>query len=200
METLDDDENNDDDIIMNSDETIPNGNHAKPKQYIKPRIIRSVWFNVKSQPEKHYRELIMLFTPWRNEETDLLANCSSYHERFLLLKEQIDKQMKQYAISCEDLNDIEQHLQATDFSEDQFDSKAPNTQNVELQDEAEGSEDLHLEYNENYDLSDDLGIPSASFNNEPLMLSELPDNEYRSMVQTLNKEQKEFFLSHSAPD
>ena len=86
------------------------------------------------------------------------------------------------------------------FSEDQFDSIAPNTQNVELQDEAEGSEDLHPEYNENYDLSDDLGIPSASFNNEPLMLSELSDDEYRSMVQTLNKEQKEFFLSHSAPD
>ena len=50
-------------------------------------------------------------------------------------------------------------------------------QNVELQDEAEGSEDLHPEYNENYDLSDDLGIPSASFNNEPLILSELPDDE-----------------------
>ena len=110
----------------------------------------------------------MLFTPWRNEETDLLANCSSYHEHFVLLKEQIAKQMKQYAISCEDLNEIEQHLQTTDFSEDQFDSIAPNTQNVELQDGAEGNEDLHPEYNENYDLSDDLGIPSASFNNEPL--------------------------------
>ena len=84
VETLDDDENNDDDIIMNSKETIANGNQEKPKQCSKPRIIRSVWFNVKSQPEKHFRELIMLFTPWRNEETDLLANCSSYDERFLL--------------------------------------------------------------------------------------------------------------------
>ena len=86
---------------MDSKETIQNGKQEKPKQCSKPRIIRSVWFNVKSQPEKHYRELIMLFTPWRNEETDLLANSSSYQERFLLLKEQIDKQMKQYAISCE---------------------------------------------------------------------------------------------------
>ena len=159
LETLDDDENNDDEIITNTKETTPNENHEKPKQCSKPRIIRSVWFNVKSQPEEHFRELIMLFTPWRNEETDLMANCSSYHEHFSLLKEQIDKQMKQYAISCEDLNEIEQHLQTTDFSEDQFDSIAPNTQNVELQDEAEGSEDLHPEYNENYDLSDDLGIP-----------------------------------------
>ena len=52
----------------------------------------------------------------------------------------------------------------------------------------------------NYDLSDDLGIPSASFNNEPLILRELPDDEYCSIVQTLNKEQKEFFLSHLAPN
>ena len=117
---------------MNSKETIANGNQEEPKQCSKPRIIRSVWFNVKSQPEKHFRELIMLFTPWRNEETALLANCSSYHERFLLLKEQIDKEMKQYAISFEDLDEIEQHLRTTDFSEDQFDSIAPNTQNVEL--------------------------------------------------------------------
>ena len=35
----------------------------------------------------------------------------------------------------------------------------------------------------NYDLSDDLGIPSTSLNNEPLILNELPD--YRQMVQTL---------------
>ena len=27
------------------------------------------------------------------------------------------------------------------------------------------------------------------------MLSELPDDEYRSVVQTLNKEQKEFFIA-----
>ena len=47
--------------------------------------------------------------------------------------------------------------------------------------------------NENYDLSSDLGIPSTSFNNEPLILNALPDDDYCQMVQTLNKDQKEFF-------
>ena len=102
--------------------------------------------------------------------------------------------MKQYAICCEDLDEIEQHVQTTDFSEDQFDSIAPNTRNVETPRwSLKDSEDLHPEYNENYDLSDDLGIPPASFSNEPVMLGELPDDEYRSIVQTLNKEQKKFF-------
>ena len=199
LETADDDEN-DDELPDCANEAMQNTKQSKPKQRLKPRIIRSVWFNVKSHPEKHYRELIMLFTSWRNEETDLIGNSPSYQERFLILKDKIDKQMRQYAICSEDLNGIEEQLRNTDYTDDQFDSIAPNTQNVELQDEAIGNEDLHPDFNENYDLSGDLGIPSTSFNNEPLILNELPDDDYRQMVQTLNKDQKEFFLSHFAPD
>lgn len=75
---------------------------------------------------------------------------------------------------------MEEQLHNTDHTDDQFDSIAPNTQNVELQDEAISNEDLHL-YNENYVMSGDLGIPSTSFNNEPLIhvLNELPGDDYR---------------------
>ena len=100
---------------------------------------------------------------------------------FLLLKDKIDKQTRQYAICREDLNEIEEQLHNTDHTDDQFDSIAPNTQNVELQDEAISNEDLDLDFNENYVMSGDLGIPSTSFNNEPLInvLNELPDDDYR---------------------
>ena len=136
----------------------------------------------------------MLFTSWRNEEADLIGSSSSYQEHYLLLKEQIDKQMLQYAICSEDLRtEIELHLQNADRYEDQFNLIAANAQNIELQDEAEGTEDLHPDFSESYDLSDDLGIPSGTVDNEPLILNELADNDYRQMVQTLNKEQKEFF-------
>ena len=56
-------------------------------------------------------------------------------------------------------------------------------------------EDLHPDLSENYDLSDDLNIPSTSLNNEPLILNELPDFDFRQMVQTPDKEQKEFFIT-----
>ena len=79
----------------------------------------------------------------------------------------------------------------SDYNEILFDFIAPNTQNIELQDKAEGTEDLHPDLNENYDLSHTLGIPSTSFNSEPMILNELPDDE---MVQTLNKKQKAFFI------
>ena len=76
--------------------------------------------------------------------------------------------------------------------EDRYIDTAPCTQIIEQQDQAEGDQDLHPDFNENYNLSDDLGIPSVD-NTEPLIMNELQDNEYRHMVQKLNKQQKEFF-------
>ena len=51
------DDNQDDDDIKNNESSC-----GKTKKRTKPRIIRSVWFNKESEPEKHYCELIMLFT------------------------------------------------------------------------------------------------------------------------------------------
>ena len=49
----------------------------------------------------------MLFSPWRNETTDLINNCSSYQERYLQVESSIDEQMKQYAICGEHLDEIQ---------------------------------------------------------------------------------------------
>ena len=75
---------------------------------LKPRVLRSVWFNKQKHPEKH-RELSMLFTPWRNEETDLLGNFKSYEDRCMVLSNVIKEQnfMKQYAVCNEDFNEIQ---------------------------------------------------------------------------------------------
>ena len=82
--------NNDDDD--ESTNKLP----SKLKKRTKARIIRSCWFNKEKEPEKHYRELTMLFTPWRNEETDIIGVCSSYKERYMLLSNVISKQMEQW--------------------------------------------------------------------------------------------------------
>ena len=88
--------------------------------------------------EKHYRELIMLFTTWRNEDTNLLAHFSFFQERFLNVKVRIDEQMKLYAVCSENLDKIHEHFIRLDEDNDHFDSLAPSIQNVEYQDEAEG--------------------------------------------------------------
>ena len=155
LETSNDNEN-DDELC---DENTISKKHNKKRS--KARIIRSVWFNREKDPEKYFRELIMLFTPWRNGQTDLLGYCYSYQARFLLAKDLIEEQMKQYAVCSDDLNEIQAHMNGCDENEDQFDSIAPCTQSIEYQDEDEGLHDLHADFNENYDLSKDVGIPSA---------------------------------------
>ena len=98
------------------------------------------------------------------------------------MKDAINDQMKQYAVCSDDLDKIQEHLNDKDDDDNQFDLIAPITQNREYQDEAEGVEDLHPDFSENYDLSDDIGIPSTFASTEPLILNELQDQEYRGLV------------------
>ena len=143
------------------------------------RIIRNVWFNKETEPEKHYRELLMLFTPWRNEEPGLLGICSSYQEWYMLLRNAVNEQLKQYAVCNEDFSAIQQEKGRI---KDRYDTIAPRTQDLEQPDIADGNKDLHPDFNESYNLSDDLGIPSPYLNTESLLMNELQDDEYRHLV------------------
>ena len=52
----------------------------------------------------------------------------------------------------------------------------------------------HPDLNETFDrLSDNLGIPSTQQNNEPLILNEMPDDEYRGLVYRCSPKSKESF-------
>ena len=183
-------EQNDDELVNDS----PGASLSRSKELKKrteARIIRSVWFNKEAQPEKHC-ELLMLFTSWRNEETDLINTYSTFEEHYMARRDEISEQMQQYAICSEDLNEVGNHLQ--EFDDDAYDTIAPVTQDGERQDEDEGCTDTHSDLNETFDhLSDNLGIPSTQQNSEPLILNEMQDDEYRGLVQMLNKKQREFF-------
>ena len=185
------DKNNDDELGSDENSFTSDPLNKTIKKRSQARIIRSVWFNREAQPQNHYRELIMLFTPWRNEKTDLIGKYSSFQEHYAARCIEITEQMTQYAVCSEDLNEIQHHLQECD--DDLYDRIAPFTQDTERRDQDEGSTNTHPGLTENYDLSEDLGIPSSSQNNEPLILNEMCDNEYRASVQMLNKKQREFF-------
>ena len=82
----------------------------------------------------------MLFTSWRNEETDLIGAFSSYQQRYMLLFNAVEKQMKQYAICNEDFNEIQQEMNTLDKSY-MYDTRAPCTQNIGDHNETEGDTD-----------------------------------------------------------
>ena len=100
--------------------------------------------------------------------TDLIGSSSSYQERYLLFRNEINTQMEQYVMCSEDFNEIQQEV--NELESDTYDTIVPCTECV-----AEGDNDLHPDLNERYNLSDDLGIPSVDLNSEPLLLNELQD-------------------------
>ena len=57
----------------------------------------------------------------------------------------------------------------------------------------EGARDLHPDLSRSYDLEEDIGIPSTTANTEQPILHEVTGDEYPHIIQTLDKEQKEFF-------
>ena len=95
------------DHFHNDDNEGDEKEFSKAKKRNKARIIRSVWFNKEAEPEKHYREILMLFTSWRNEETDLIGAYSTFQERYRAMSKSIDEQMKQYAVCNEGFNQIQ---------------------------------------------------------------------------------------------
>ena len=89
--------------------------------------------------------------------------------------------MQQYAVCCEDLNEIQHHLQECD--DDLYDSiESHKTLNVEIRMKA-----LQILIQIRMKLMIFLRIW------EPLILNEMRIDEYRVLVQTLNKKQREFF-------
>ena len=57
----------------------------------KDRIICYVNYSKKKDPENHYCGRLMLFLPWRDEGTDLIGNCDSYKDRYMMHKDDIEK-------------------------------------------------------------------------------------------------------------
>ena len=74
-----DDEPIDLDVINTTNEFLiefPNGIVIKKQNSL--QILRYVNYNIKRDPENHYRERLMLFLPWRNEES-LYGSFVTYH-------------------------------------------------------------------------------------------------------------------------
>ena len=71
----------------------------------KDRIIHYVNYNKNKDQENHYRERLMLFLPWRDEETDLKGNCESYKERYMMEKDDTKKMCVHYEKFNDDLEE-----------------------------------------------------------------------------------------------
>lgn len=195
-----DEENNDLDVDFHDSSTLVTlKNGIKIRRRKIPRVIRYVRFNVKTDPENHYREKLMLFLPWRNESVDLLSGVDTFERSFNLKRSFLSYKVKEYEYNAEQL-DAALQMATEDFS-DAFDELAPNAQQTEAEDRVEGSfeSENYVQFNperpieqREYDIGADIGIPSTKQITEESSVR-LPDKEYLEILRSLNMKQREFF-------
>jgi hypothetical protein len=189
-------EMSDDECFGDSETILTLKNGIKIKRCHK-KIIRYVRFNQKTDEENHYREKMLLFHPWRNEETDLLGNFSTYKEHYESMKHMIDHKCATYEHHADEL-ELARDLAEAEY--DAFDEIAPSTQQIEGDDAEEEpveSEQFiyfnpdRIEHRE-YDIGTEIGCYVATPQidvNENI----LSDIEYRKLLQCLNSKQKQFY-------
>ena len=59
------------------------------------KVIRYVRYSKEKDPENFYRENLMLFYPYVQEE-NIIGNCMTYEDRYRLVKDEIEKKRKEY--------------------------------------------------------------------------------------------------------
>lgn len=164
------------------------------------KIIRSVRFNKEKEPENYYREQLMLYTPWRNEQKDLIKDCQTYQERYQQVELIANSNKEQYDRHSDILEKAIEDLNENDNTSD--DPVAPNTQHINEQDAAAKTKLSELfgcfdpgtnKQHSQYDLFDDMGILPRHNDEEELVQNRLNDSDYRQLVRSLNIKQKEFF-------
>ncbi|CAB3991404.1 Hypothetical predicted protein [Paramuricea clavata] len=135
---------------------------------------------------------------WKNENTDLLKDFQTYQDRYEIIKDVIKQNRRQYENHTEVLD------QAVQDIESEENLVAPNTQYRDEQDREIGTKASELfgcfdpgkdKQHAQYDLINDIGLYPRTNDDEELVVKRLNDADYRKLVQSLNIEQKEFFLS-----
>lgn len=167
----------------------------------KPKIIRSVRYQKDEDPENHYREKLMLYTPWRNESTDLINSSKTYQERFQKVKTEVLCNSSQYEYHSEMLDKALQDI--NDVNHENFNNVAPNSEHINKQDYAVKDKPSELfgcfdpgknKQHSQYDLLDDIGIIPRSNDNEELLVKCMSDNDYYALVCSLSENQRKFFI------
>ena len=104
----------------------------------KPCVLRWVHFEKETDSEKYYRELLMLFKHWRNEEKDLIQNFKSFEESFKTNKIRIESRMENNMNKGVNLEEIAPLSHCSDENA-LFENVAPGCEHQNEMDREEGT-------------------------------------------------------------
>ena len=188
----------DDDNSQGSDLLYKTKNGIKYKKRKVPRIIRYVKYNKKKDPENYFREQLMLFAPWRNEQKDLLGSFDTYEAHYNSVQTSLIPKRNEYEHHIEEL---ELARQMMEDEQREYDQTAPNAEQENREAEEEGSKESeqfvyfnpsrvveHRHYDIGIELQSTCSVPPVETTG--IML---PDDEYLTLLRSLNLRQREFF-------
>ena len=155
----------------------------------KQKILRYVKFSKERDAEKYYFEQLFLFFPWVNEENDFTSLGPTYEDAYNSVKDIVTENAKQYNLLTEILND------AMETAEKDY-GDIEDSESSDNETQADDSSYACFDPNENLQINND---ENYFHNVKPANTSTIAlpnvvtDDEFRSMVRNMNKEQKLYF-------
>ena len=156
----------------------------------------------RKEGEDKYRNLLMLYLPWRDESDDLKGNFVSYQAHYQDVEIHVKTNESKFSIRAEEINEAYDNLQQNGPPDDAWDMIAPNIGFEQAEQQAEGfviERDLP---NENPFVNIDIGSEPTESDNEKSLFSKEIDpslmslEQYKEMTHSLNEKQKEFISFH----
>ncbi|XP_061190194.1 uncharacterized protein LOC133198057 [Saccostrea echinata] len=190
-------ENSQETFFTDQDVLVHLKNGVKIRRRKNKRVIRYVGYSQKTNSEQYYRERILLFLPWRNENTDLLGGFQTYEQHYRQQACIIQVKQKQYEHFVDELEQA--RLQAEEDL-DNMETVAPNTEHAEAEDAEISSEPskefVHFDpdtvQHRDFDIGPELGLSSKVSETE-MSAVRIPDEQYYKLLQSLNTKQREFY-------
>lgn len=190
-----------DDGIFQEEYLMKDGSILKRRNTSK--VIRHVRFNKDQASENYFREQLMLFYPWRNDELDLIGAFNSFEDNFKQNEETIQRNKKQYEADKRVIYIVEASmLYLTEDSNNVIAAEVQHEDGID-QEQDEDIRKLHgcfsPEYfGKDYDLGIDLGITRKQLERNDIVRKQMPESDYQNLVRSLNERQRNFFyhISH----
>ena len=170
---------------------IPNGIVIKKRRV--PRILKYVNYNIKRDPENYYRERLMLFLLWRNEEDDLSGGFQTHEEHHMAKQSLIAPIRKKYEKFNDSLELAIGEVGNADL-DDMYDMDAAilNSDMPQCDKGDYGFFDPDRpEEQRQYDIGHDMGMGEKYATEVNYLTAPMPNEEYVELMQSLNLRQSE---------
>jgi hypothetical protein len=150
---------------------LGNSGYVQERRY--PRIIRFRRFREKEDAANYFREQIMLYHPWRDEQTELInIDVMSVYNKLRATIEGI-------RIQFESMN---LEINVEEILENEEDSQVCSDQQLKAMDGGKFETDIQIEF---------IGKEETEASKIPSVL-EISDEEYERLILSLNSKQKQY--------